>query len=721
MILVLAAWCAGLAAGGFLLAPAVVSKVLLAAFAAGAVVALSVALLQPGRRATSLLLAPLLLLLGVAAGAASVHVPGPATADNYYGRHVTIVGVALRSSSGATYQSFWLAQLRYSGRPLRGTVQVTSRSPVPVVPGSTVRATGTLERLPGRAYDGSLGYDDRMERQGVLAAMPAASFQAIAPPGPLSVTASAWRLRIAISSGIRARVPEPEATILLGELVGIRGKLPAPVEADLVDSGLVHVLALSGLKVAVVAGILAAMLRRSGRRAAVLAIFGVFAYVLVGGASSAALRSAVMGSLALFAQVLRRDVDPLRSLLLAASVMLGFNPQLASDLSFQYSFLGVLGIQLLQESIDRRLGVLPHPFREALSVSLAAQLTTLPLTAAYFHVLPAAGPLANTLVVPFIGPTMAAAAWVASGWPGAGGLVLLLAGGSAHALLLLAHLAAAAPGGVVRVPWFGSAHAVIYYCAGGLLLAAARWRRFSPAILLSMLPSLALCGLLTSLPDGRLHLVFLDTPGGGALVTAPDGARMLLDAGSSPVKLGAALDSLLPPPAPAVDALLLTGSGPGAAGGIGGLGPRTPGLVLVAANTPGDVPILVADAFARRGTPVQILVPGEVLQWHGIELRVDACGQGLAVRVRFGSSISWICDSGTRDEPGAVPTGGAAVIDVGDGTIEPLGGIGTGWVVEHGGRAGRGSLAPGTLGSRLWRTARDGPLALSCDELSCVR
>jgi competence protein ComEC len=316
-----------------------------------------------------------------------------------------------------------------------------------------------------------------MEREGVLAAMPGATFLTEEPPAAWSAAAMAWRVRGAVTAGIRARLPEPEATVLLGEVVGIRGKLPAAVEADLVDSGLVHVLAVSGLKVAVVAGILTSLLRRAGRRAALAAILGIFVYAGVGGGSSAALRSALMGTLALVAQVLRRDPEPVRSLLLAGSVMLGLNPALAGDLSFQYSFLGVAGIQLLGPALAARIHPVPRPFQEALSVSIAAQAATLPLTAAYFHVVPLAGPAVNGLVVPFLGPAMLAGGWVAAGLPGAGGVVLDLAAGSTHALLLLAHVASSLPAGVLRLPWFGLPEVVAYYVAAITWLVSRRLRR----------------------------------------------------------------------------------------------------------------------------------------------------------------------------------------------------------------------------------------------------
>ncbi|HEV1996570.1 MAG TPA: hypothetical protein VGR61_00370, partial [Candidatus Dormibacteraeota bacterium] len=307
-------------------------------------------------------------------------------------------------------------------------------------------------------------------------------------------------------------------------------------------------------------------------------------------------------------------------------------------------------------------------------------------------------------------------------WPGAGGIVSVLAAGSAAALLQLAHLGAATPAGVLRVPWFGLPHAVGYYCGAVVLVAAMRVRGFPRAMTIATLPVAALVGLLLlTLPDGRFHVVFLDTPGGGVLLTAPDGARMLVDAGASAPALGTALDTLLPPEAPVLDALLLTGSARGSAGGIAGLGARVPGVVMVAADAPGDVPAGVAAALSRHGSAVQILVAGDVLHWHGLDLKLDSCGTGLAVSVRYGRILSWICDSGAPADPGAVPAGPPAAIDVGDGRVEPDGALAATWVVEHRPGATRGGLSAAALGSRLWRTSRDGPLALSCDATRCSR
>jgi competence protein ComEC len=721
MVVLLACWCTGLLVGQLVLGPAG-ARVALAAAAVAIGCAVPAALWsRPSRRPLVASAGLILLLVGGWRGGAAVHVPGPDSLDGYIGRQVSVSGTVGRSSGGSAFQSFWLTDIQVSGRGLAGIAQVTERSAIPVVPGTQVRVSGTLERLPGRALDGTSGYDDRMEREGVLATLPAAGVVVLAPAPRASPPAMAWRLRGAMAAAVRAAAPEPEATILLGELVGIRGTLPPDVESNLVASGLVHLLAVSGLKVALVAGTLAALLRRAGRRAALLAIAGIFAYALLGGASSAAFRSALMGSLALVAQVLRRDVDPARSLLLAAGVVLGLHPALVGDLSFQYSFLGVAGIQLLQGPLERRCRWVPRPFREALTVSVAAQLATLPLTAAYFHVVSISGALANALAVPFLPLSMGLAGWLAATLPDAGGIPAAAATGTARALLVLAAGAARAPAGALAVPWFALPHVIAYYAGAAVLVVAGRLQPpLAFRVTAAFLAAAAVAGW-AARPDGRVRIAVLETPGGGAVVTAPDGARLLVDTGASPPALAAALDAQLGPGS-GVDSLLLSGSSPGAAGGLAGLGRRYPSLVLLPAVADGDAAQLGADGLAAHGSAVQLVAAGDRLAWHGIELELGTCGAGLSLTLRHGDVAAWFCSGATAWDPGTLPAGRLEVADTGDGKLAPDGDLDqAAWVVQHSAAAARGGVSSAGLGGRLWRAPKDGPLLLTCDNKSCSR
>jgi hypothetical protein len=316
---------------------------------------------------------------------------------------------------------------------------------------------------------------------------------------------------------------------------------------------------------------------------------------------------------------------------------------------------------------------------------------------------------------------MLAGAWAGAGLPDPGGVLVAAAGASAWGLLWLAHLAAAVPAGVLRWPWFGAPHVAAYYAAAGVFLAGARWgvRWQSVALAAGLCGALVL--LIASRPDGRLHLAFFDSPGAGALVTAPDGATMLIDTGSSASALTRALDARLGP-LRRLDAVLLTGSGRSTAGGVAGLDGLHPPEVMLPGSTDGDAAEAAASAFERGGSLVRRLDPGDVLLWHGLRIEVRGCGPGLALAVRWGTSGGWICAASRGLEAAAPPVAGFEAYDLGDGGGEPPAGLPAGgWVVIHGSRGGRGALGVAALGPRLWRTARDGPLELACDRGGCHR
>ncbi|MGB2939742.1 MAG: ComEC/Rec2 family competence protein, partial [Candidatus Dormiibacterota bacterium] len=606
---VLLAWCAGLGAGYLgLLTPSREFAVVAAAFIAMAAGLWLIS--RPGARtpaaaenqappmpvvwAAVILLSGAALLLGLVRGEAGRAPSGPGSVQAYLGQTVALNGrveAAALPAGGAganpaaAAQSFHLATVEVDAGGHRvaaaGAVLVQARGHAQVFDGQRVSVRGKLVRLRQVAPGGLTGYADRLERQGVIAELSATSLTALDPPTVFSPGRAAAAVRAGIVTAIRGALPEPEATVVLGEVAGIRGAVPANVDSDLVQSGLVHILAISGIKVAIVAGLLQALtLPLFGRRGALLAIAGLGLYTVVGGATASALRSALMGSLGLVGAVIRRDTDVIRSLLLVGSVMLGHRPALIADLSFQYSFLGVLGIHLFAESLAQRVRIVPQPFREALAVTLAAQLATLPLTAHYFAVVPLLSPLANGLVLPGLpvaivgGLAISAlhaatellpvALWaqvLGSATVPLAALVFLLT----RAALAVAHLVRVIPGAAIAAPGFGAPATAAYYAAGAVVVAgqARRWPRLRMAALAAGLALAAL--LVLGHPDGRLHLVFASgVTGPVAVLVAPDGATMLLGAGSSAAALGPALGAELPVAAPLpgmprrLDAVVLT-------------------------------------------------------------------------------------------------------------------------------------------------------------------
>jgi competence protein ComEC len=132
------------------------------------------------------------------------------------------------------------------------------------------------------------------------------------------------RLRARYRQALQELMPPPHAALLVGVVLGIRTEIPQRLEQDLIATGLVHLLVLSGLKVAVFARLATAAIRPLLRRAAALptlALVGL--YALVGGATPAAVRAAAMGGLVLLAGHLGRPAHVWTSLSVVAAAMPG--------------------------------------------------------------------------------------------------------------------------------------------------------------------------------------------------------------------------------------------------------------------------------------------------------------------------------------------------------------------------------------------------------------
>src|SRR5207302_1178594 len=168
-------------------------------------------------------------------------------------------------------------------------------------------------------------------------------------------------------------VPAPHAAVLLGIVLGIRRGIPAQLENALIATGLIHLLVLSGLKVAVFARIVQGVLNPLLRRQATWPAVALIAlYAMIGGATPAAVRASAMGGLAIAASHLGRPSHVWTSLALTAALMLGWHPELAWDVGFQLSFAGTAAIILLTPPITERIGFIPHVIREPFAVTCAA-------------------------------------------------------------------------------------------------------------------------------------------------------------------------------------------------------------------------------------------------------------------------------------------------------------------------------------------------------------
>lgn len=214
-------------------------------------------------------------------------------------------------------------------------------------------------------------------------------------------------LHVWIDDRTRSILPEPQATLLLGLLIGKNDFSSTWSEAFQV-TGTSHIVAASGYNVSVLAGIMMIMFVSVGlyrRQAYPLVVGSIVVFVIVAGAGAAVIRAGVMGVLAITARHLGRHASPRNIIAFTIGAMLLIEPRLLrDDVGFQLSVSATIGLILLTDRIAPFLKRVPTSFglRESLASTLAATVATLPITLLSFGQVSIIAPFVNLLVLPFI-------------------------------------------------------------------------------------------------------------------------------------------------------------------------------------------------------------------------------------------------------------------------------------------------------------------------------
>lgn len=208
-----------------------------------------------------------------------------------------------------------------------------------------------------------------------------------------------------LSSRLDEIFPAGQGGYMKGLLIGVRSDLDPESYREFSELGLTHILAISGMHVAVFIGVLlwifrvAGMTRENGQLAAMwLLPF----YVLLTGASPSVIRAGIMAFIALFAARKRLLHDGLHMLCAAAVLMLLWNPYYLLDVGFQLSYLVTLGLIILVPPVGRLLPVRRKSWNTTLAVTFVAQAVSFPLSVYYFNQFSLISWFANLLLVPLI-------------------------------------------------------------------------------------------------------------------------------------------------------------------------------------------------------------------------------------------------------------------------------------------------------------------------------
>lgn len=567
--------------------------------------------------------------------------------------------------------------------------------------GRTIRAPAMLRRPARYLNAGVPDQELLLARRGIAlvgSVKSAALVQVVARGSWFDESAAAIRAAVRDALGWHVAPHDPQSgAVAVAILIGDRGSLDRDVEQRLQEAGTYHVIAISGGNIAILAGLILALLWLCGVRdgwAAVAAIVLLGSYAHVAGGGASVVRATTMAAIYLGLRVIDQRTAPHHAMALTAAAVLVAAPLSIADVGLWLTFGATAAIVVGVSRAPLPSKASLHAPAALILASACAEMVLMPIGAFVFQRITIAGLMVNLAAVPCMAlvqiAAMVTAAADAAGVPaiaGAAGWVTHL---GVRGLIDSAALVDVAPWLTWRVPSPPLLVMAAYYaCLLAWMLAA--WPTWSPswASWFRSASAMATAGLFLWIAiapptlarrsgDGQLHLTMMDVGQGDAvLVTLPNGRTLLVDTGGVSIRgdfdIG---DRVIGPALRArgigrLDYLAITHGDPDHIGGA---------LSLVRDFSPAEVwdgvfvnnhePTMeLRAAAARRRSAWRTLQTGDRLELGGVELRAHhppmpdwerqkvRNDDSLVIELRYGQvSMLLTGDIGREVEASLVPT-----------------------------------------------------------------
>ncbi len=559
--------------------------------------------------------------------------------------------------------------------PVTGLVQVRAYRYPEIEYGMKLELVGRLETPPS---DGDFNYRAYLEHQNIYSLMSLPHVTVLAEGEGSPVYHAILTVKHRAQDSITQLLPSPQSALLSGILLGNDNGMPPDLADDFRNTGMTHIIAISGFNIAILIAILMGLTGSwlPQRTAVIVSITGIVFYTIMVGADASVVRAAVMGSVYLIAaRWMGRPNFAFASLFLAGWLMTLLRPFTLWDVGFQLSFTATLGLMLYADGLTQwtRRQLLRVADRqtvrhvmvvisEAVLITLAAQILTLPLMIGYFQQISLISLPANALILPAQPGLMI--------WGGLATIVGMISPLLAQPLawaawlfltytISLVRMFARVPGAALPVDVSWTAVILIY-----VLIGAATWLMMQPpekrvrwtsflrqnlsqkvALTFTGMAALLLISWSSSQADGKLHIAFLNVGQGDAtFIQTPSGRQILIDGGLYPSVLNDQLGQQIPFWDKEIDLVIATHPDADHVSGLADLFDRYRISTLI---TDGEglgesrIYDAVLQAAEANGTEIRRAVAGEIIEIEdGVRLEILYPGDTLNAENRNENSVS---------------------------------------------------------------------------------
>ena len=419
-----------------------------------------------------------------------------------------------------------------------------------LVPGNIVRIEGTFQKGREDRNPGEFNYDNYLHSQGISGLLYVNDDYDVKI---INWSSSAFQTAIFnarkfVDSQIKSLHNAQTAGLLRGLLLADRSNIDYETKTEFVNSGVMHILAVSGLHVGYIVLIFVVVLGRFNIFIrSILTIVGLIAFLLLTGMPPSVFRAVVMAVVIIMAYMANRSTNIFNSLAIAAFIVLSLNPEELFGAGFQLSFLAVLSIAVIYPIMQKYIYSLKLKSKVVnyillfMGVSLSAQLGTLPLTLIYFGKLSSVSLLTNLIVILLAGVIVGIAIFTLTLSLFISSIAIFYASANEiiiYTLYKIISFAGSNQYSFIPIKNFTLYDSAIFYAAIVLILLGLTQFKSVAGKIIFMILVITNAVLLSSfdnrnlLEDNNLNVMMIDVSQGDAtLIKFPNGQSALIDGG----------------------------------------------------------------------------------------------------------------------------------------------------------------------------------------------